>query len=219
MSRVLAFWLALLLIFSGGMLLWMAKGNKQADVEPVRSTGPKLTAFELIDQTGVRVNSQDMLGKVWTGSFFFCSCPSTCYNQNMKIAELQSEFVPKGLTSFSITCDPSNDNPAALARYASRFNADSRVWKFLTPFDGDMNYIQRIGNDYFGVMVGPETHTDRVMVIDRQGKIRGSFSVLQPEQFKKLRELIAQLLAEKPEDATNEAAEPSGDPADESLAA
>lgn len=201
MSRVLGFWFALLLIFSGGMLIWMLqKQNRATDrTVPTASSnpipsGPKMTEFELIDQTGQRVNSKDLKGKVWTGSFFFCSCPSTCYNQNMKLAQIQSQFASQGLMSVSITCDPANDTPAALSNYASRFNADARTWKFVTPADADMAYIQRIGNDYFGVMVGEETHTDRVMVVDQTGKVRGSFSVLQPEQFKNLQDLVTELL-------------------------
>ena len=36
------------------------------------------------------------------------------------------------------------------------------------------------------------------MVVDRQGQVRGAFSVLKPEQFAKLRELVAELIAESP---------------------
>lgn len=213
MNRLLLFWIAAALVFAGVMILRSARSvpdtpvaeSEVAAVSTEATTkGPKLTEFELLDQTGQRVHTDSVKGRVWTGSFFFCSCPSTCYNQNMKIAELQAEYGPKGLVSMSITCDPANDNSAALARYASRFNADFRSWKFLTPIDGDVGYVQRIGNDFFNVMVGEETHTDRVMVVDRQGKVRGAFSVLKPEQFAKLRELVAELIAETPsEDQTD----------------
>nr|AGC72166.1 cytochrome oxidase biogenesis protein Sco1/SenC/PrrC, putative copper metallochaperone [uncultured bacterium A1Q1_fos_962] len=222
MSRVLGFWLALLLIFSGGMLIWMlqrqsnpSSGSVQVDAPLATSSGPKMTEFELIDQTGQRMNSKDLLGKVWTGSFFFCSCPSTCYNQNMKLAQIQSQFASQGLISVSITCDPANDTPAALSNYASRFNADSRTWRFATPPDADVNYVQRLGSDFFNVAVREETHTDRVMVIDRNGKIRGAFSVLQPKQFAKLQELVAELLADG-DGAVPDAATP-GDPANETI--
>ncbi len=223
MSRVLGFWFALLLIFSGGMLIWMLQKQNRANERTVPTassnaipSGPKMTEFELIDQTGQRVNSNDLKGKIWTGSFFFCSCPSTCYNQNLKLAEIQSRFASQGLMSVSITCDPANDTPAVLSNYASRFNADARTWKFVTPADADMNYIQRIGNDFFGVMVGEETHTDRVMVVDQTGKIRGSFSVLQPEQFKNLQDLVTELLENNAAGQAAAPATPAGDTSPES---
>ncbi len=46
----------------------------------------------------------------------------------------------------SISCDPRNDSPEVLSRYADRFPADPNRWLFLT---GDLNYIKRIGHDIF----------------------------------------------------------------------
>ena len=221
MNRLLLFWISAALILAGVMLLRTSGPDSRnptsapavvQDAARPESDLPKLTAFELLDQTGARVNSDAMKGKVWTGSFFFCSCPSTCYNQNMKIAELQAEFAPAGLVSLSITCDPDNDTTAALARYATRFNADFRSWKFLTPIDGDVNYVRRIGNDFFGVMVAEETHTDRVIVIDRNGEMRGAFSVLKPEQFAKLRETVRELINEPSSEGPSPTATPESHP-------
>ena len=114
---------------------------QEVDTEAVASARPKLTEFELLDQTGKRVNSHEFDGQVWAGSFFFAACPSTCYNQNIKLQQLHAKYADQGLRLVSITCDPGKDTPAALAGYASRFNADSSLWKFLTPADGDMQYI------------------------------------------------------------------------------
>ncbi len=205
MSRAIGFWLAVLLIFSGGVLAWFAKQQlreRSGAVEVVETppppefSGPKLTEFELVDQNGVPMNSHELDGHVWAGSFFFAKCPSTCYNQNIKLQQLNAQFADRGLKLVSITCDPANDSPAALAEYASRFNADAANWRFLTTRGDDIEYLQRIGNDFFQLMVGPETHSDRVVVFDREGQSRGAFSVLRPDQFLQCQKLLEELLSE-----------------------
>jgi cytochrome oxidase Cu insertion factor (SCO1/SenC/PrrC family) len=214
MNRALMFWLATLLVFGGGTLIWTL--TKAPDDAPLAgslrvvdegasslSARPKLTEFELIDQTGKRVNSQEFNGQVWAGSFFFAACPSTCYNQNIKLQQLHARYADQGLQLVSITCDPGNDTPAALAGYASRFNADATGWKFLTPADADMQYVSRIANDFFGVAVGPETHTDRVVLFDRSGKILGSYNVLNAQQYRQLDEQIERALSAMPNGATD----------------
>jgi cytochrome oxidase Cu insertion factor (SCO1/SenC/PrrC family) len=206
MNRTLLFWLATLFVLGGGMLIWtLLKTPDGHSPEAQAVVEQELTEFELIDQMGNRVNSRELAGHVWAGSFFFASCPSTCYNQNIKLQQLHARYADRGLRLVSITCDPGNDTPVSLAGYASRFNADPNLWKFLTPADGDMQYITRIANDFFGVAVGPETHTDRVVLFDRAGKILGAYSVLNAKQYRELDQQIEQALA-TPAEAVNEQA-------------
>jgi cytochrome oxidase Cu insertion factor (SCO1/SenC/PrrC family) len=211
MNRAIVFWLAVLLVFSGGMLIWafrqsqLTRGTADIEVQHedagvVEPAGPLLTEFELTDQLGKRFSSKSLQGEVWAGSFFFAACPSTCYQQNMKIAELQSKYADQGLKLVSITCDPGNDTPVALASYASRFNADPNVWKFLTVLDGDMLYLTRIGREMFQIMVSGQTHSDRVVLFDREGKMHGSYRVLLIDEKAALDKAVAELLqTPKPE--------------------
>jgi protein SCO1/2 len=210
------FWLATLLVFSGGMLFWRLSKTPDSDATVAQvvtvdegaavTNRPKLDSFELIDQTGKRFNSHEFDGQVWAGSFFFTACPSTCYNQNIKLQQLHARYAEQGLRLVSITCDPGNDTPVVLAGYASRFNADASKWKFLTPADGDMQYITQVANDYFQVAVGPNTHTDRVVLFDRRGQILGSYSVLQPDHYRELDAKIQSALSadDEPPSQANE---------------
>jgi protein SCO1/2 len=226
MNRVLLFWIATLLVFAGGMVLWTIVKHRDAtgvtgsarvadnDVGKLPKSD-KLTEFELVDQSGRRLNSHELDGHVWAGSFFFAACPSTCYNQNIKLQQLHAKYAEQGLRLVSITCDPSRDTPAALARYANRFDADPALWQFLTPAVADMEYIRRIANDFFEVAVGPETHTDRVVLFDRQGKMVGAYSVLNVQQFRELDQQIAQALAASaPETTVSAAADSNAVPAE-----
>jgi cytochrome oxidase Cu insertion factor (SCO1/SenC/PrrC family) len=214
MNRVLMFWIATLLVFAGGMLVWTvmrtspgAGAVSVVDEDAQVVSYPTLTEFEFLDQTGKRLNSHELDGEVWAGSFFFAACPSTCYNQNIKLQQLHAKYAEKGLHLVSITCDPGNDTPAALASYAARFNADPKFWKFLTPADADSEYIRRVANDFFGVAVGPATHTDRVVLFDRRGNKLGAYSVLKPEQYRNLDKAIEKTLAVTQPEATDESAQ------------
>ncbi len=68
---------------------------------------------------------------------------------------------------------------------------------------GDLNYIRRIGTDIFQVAVEEETHSDRVIVFDRSGTVRGAFRSTKPEEYQQLTQLIEQLLSETSDDPTD----------------
>jgi cytochrome oxidase Cu insertion factor (SCO1/SenC/PrrC family) len=123
--------------------------------------------------------------------------------QNSMVAMLQVDYRNAGVHFVSITCDPATDTPARLAKYGQAFGADPQRWHFLT---GDFGYIQRIGL-MFETVVKKETHSDRLFVVDRQGKNQGGFRSTLPEQFAELKNLVDQLLSLPVE-------EPVGDPAD-----
>lgn len=195
MNRALAFWLAVLLCFCGGMMIFSVSRSRHATnvgqhaASPVAPLSrPKMESFELLDQTGARFNSTSMKGKVWLGSFFFTACPAKCYQQNMKIQQLYAKYVNDGLHAVSISCDPDNDTAVVLAGYAARFNANPNTWKFLTSPSSDRKYLQQVGNEYMGISVDATTvtHSDRVVLFDQDGKIRGSYQVLVPRDFKAL---------------------------------
>jgi cytochrome oxidase Cu insertion factor (SCO1/SenC/PrrC family) len=125
-------------------------------------------------------------------SFFFAGCPGTCRQLNFSLAGI-AEHVPADVRLVSITCDPENDTPETLARYAELFSADPQRWKFLT---GPMKDLERISRDNFQVGLEKQKHTERAFVVDRQGHLRGRFSVLDPDQADKLTSLVKRLEAE-----------------------
>ena len=98
----------------------------------------------------------------------------------------------------SLTCDPVNDTPDVLRRYADRFSADPARWKFLT---GDMPTIVRTGTGAFKLPVEVGVHSERGVVFDRQGRLRGGYHLLQQDTVEKLKKLIREVLAETTEAA------------------
>jgi len=93
----------------------------------------------------------------------------------------------------SLTCDPENDTPEVLRRYADRFEADPARWKFLT---GDLAKIKEVGMGTFKLPVELGVHSERGVVFDRAGRLRGGYHLLEPDRVKLLVKLIREVLAE-----------------------
>ena len=157
-------------------------------------SGPRLTDYRLTDQNGQTFDSRTLDGRVTLTSFFFTSCPAICLRMNRALAGLQQPISSTDVRWVSITCDPQTDKPAVLRQYAEQLDADQDRWTFLT---GDLGYIERIAIDLFGINdVTKSTHSDRVVVTDRAGKVRGRFQVTEPAELKKLTQLVEHLASE-----------------------
>ena len=158
--------------------------------------------FTLTDQNGAEFSSEGLAGKVWLGAIFFANCPGPCFRENQAIAEILRGVDDPDFMVVSLTCDPTNDTPDVLRRYADRFDADQARWKLLT---GNLDEIVRVGTKRFLLHVELGVHAEKGVVFDREGKLRGGYSLTDPDRAKLLQALIREVLAEKP--ATNEGGE------------
>jgi protein SCO1/2 len=192
-------WLVLMVgcgLFFGWTMI-RARPPADHNVEPLQlsqkdfANWPPIADFELTDQRGEAFDSASLRGKVWVGSFFFTNCPAICWRLNQALAGLQASL-PGDATFVSITCDPENDTPDALDRYAKHFGADPERWVFLT---GEMDALGNVAKQ-FHVSHGKKVHSDRVFAVDRSGQVRGMFSLTEPGQAERLKKLLAELEAE-----------------------
>jgi len=147
------------------------------------------------DQNGQSFDWDSLAGHVWIGSFFYTSCPTICWRQNLALAAVQRETAGSDIRLVSITCDPAQDTPAVLKTYAERLEADPARWTFLT---GKLADIIRLGTDRFGVSVEQGTHSDRAVVFDADGKNRGSFRTTVPEDVARMQKLLSNLTSPAP---------------------
>lgn len=157
---------------------------------------PKLSdmPFMLRDQTGAEFSSSALEGRVWMGAIFFANCPGPCFRENQAIADILRRIDDPDFLVVSLTCDPENDTPEVLATYAARFEADPDRWKFLT---GDLKLIERVGQKVFRLPVELGVHSERGVVFDRRGRLRGGYHLLQPDRVELLEKLIRDVLAEQ----------------------
>ena len=172
-----------------------------SDVDPSQVENPDpshppddqtwLSRFELIERSGQTVKSEDLLGQPYVVSFFFSTCPSICVQQNQKLKELQDAFAGRAVKFVAISVDPETDTPQQLREYATRFGADKDQWLFMT---GDLTYIRRIGAEIFQQPVNKKFHTERFVLVDREGAIEGFYNWPEKKQFAKLQETIREML-------------------------
>ena len=96
----------------------------------------------------------------------------------------------------SITITPEDEQPAVLREYAERFQ-DLEKWLFLT---GARAEITKLANDGFWLSAGspvPVTHSEKFVLVDREGKVRGLCDGNKAESVPQLVEAIDGLIRTK----------------------
>lgn len=175
--------------------------------------GAQAGEFVLTDQAGDAFDSRSLAGKVWVGSVFFANCPGPCFRENQALADMLREIDSPDLVVVSLTCDPENDTPEVLRRYADRFDADLTRWKFLT---GDMATIKTVANETLRLPAEVGVHSERGVVFDRKGRLRGGYHLLQADRVDLLKKLVREVLDE-PADAAFPASPSSDTPSAPSI--
>lgn len=179
-----------------------------ANSKPEGSEEGILKRYTLLDQHDQPFKSESLQGKVHVVSFFFSSCPSTCALQNQQVANLQREFGDEGVEFVSITCDPAKDTPAVLREYASKLNAKPGWWFLTSP---DLLYLRRIAGEIYTIMLEKQTHSSRLLLVDRNGEIRDTCHYNEPEPMKKFKAEIAVCLEEPVGKPATEASDPASE--------
>jgi protein SCO1/2 len=168
---------------------------RRAPEIPVLGTVP---AFTLTAQDGAAFDSSALAGKVWVVDFIFTNCTGPCPRMTAQMRRVQKAYPGNGdLKLLSITVDPARDTPQQLAEYATNFHADHGQWSFLT---GPVPAIHHLSRNVFmlGDVDGKNfDHSTRFMLVDRQGRIRGSYLTAESESIPRLMVDIGRLLEER----------------------
>jgi len=152
----------------------------------------RISSFELINQDGDTLRSEQLAGKIYVADFFFTSCPGICPKMTKNMALLQEAFLEDPsivLLSHSVT--PARDSIPVLREYAMEKGVISQKWHLLT---GDRQDIYSLGrNDYFieedlGVEkdVDDFLHTENFVLIDANRHIRGIYNGLNKTDVQQL---------------------------------
>ncbi|SFT65406.1 protein SCO1/2 [Algoriphagus locisalis] len=137
--------------------------------------------FSFTNQEGKTVGRSDMEGMITIVDFFFTSCPSICPKMSAEMERVNDMFRDEDkVRIMSISIDPTYDTPEILKEYASEHNAVAGKWDFLTGGVQETYDLAKCGFiiptvDGMGV---PDdfVHSDKFMLIDEQGRIRGYYS-------------------------------------------
>lgn len=151
--------------------------------------------FTLTDSTGSEFRGSQLAGKIWVADLFLTSCQGACpvMTKNMKI--LHDRYATDDRVKFvSISTDPDTDTPEILTKYINDHGIDAERWHFLT---GPVEEIHRMASEE-GFKVGvPETpmgHSQRFVLIDAEGHIRGYYDGMDEADAHRLGEDIDRLL-------------------------
>jgi protein SCO1/2 len=137
----------------------------------------KVPDFAFVNQNGDTITNKDLIGKVYIVDFFFTTCPTICTPMSRNLSQISKKLNSNDdYMAVSISIDPDNDTPEVLKEYASRYDAQSTNWQFLTGEKQEIYKLAREGfNSYVGESDNPAIrfeHSGNFALVDRDGYIR-----------------------------------------------
>ena len=152
--------------------------------------------FEFTDSNGQIITREDMKGKVWVADFIFTTCTMACPIMTGNMNIIHKTFKDNNnVRIISISVYPEYDTPAILKEYASRYNANTDRWHFLTGPEESVKKIIKNGfkiGDYEDIIF----HSEKFALVDINGNIRGYYSGMKTEDMSLLQKDIKRLLTE-----------------------
>lgn len=171
----------------------------------------QLPAFILTERSGEPYGLEQLLGHAWIANFVYSRCPGPCPMMTAQMASLQRDLAghPRWtdlrLVSFSV--DPERDTPERLREYARLAKADPERWLFFT---GEREKLWALTREGFKLAVAanegpaaatqPVVHSQKFVLVDPRGRIRGYYDGLDPESRQRLGDDLERVLAEFPHD-------------------
>jgi protein SCO1/2 len=156
--------------------------------------------FQFTDQTGAPFGSENLKGKIWVSNFIFTRCKGPCPLISTRMADLNSKLnkIRDGVELVSFTVDPEYDTPAVLANYGELLGANPVNWKFLTGPTTAINdfVVKGLLQPLSKEPDGTPAHSQRFVLVDGEGWIRGFQNGDDPEVVQKLMVDIGELLRE-----------------------
>lgn len=125
------------------------------------------TNTELVDQHGKthRFYEDLIRGRKVLINFAFTSCKGACSPITKHLSEVQDKLgdrVGKDITMITLSVDPTNDSPQALAKFAKKFGA-RRGWYFLT---GSRENLSLVLKKLGGYVDNPDAHNTTLLIGD-----------------------------------------------------
>lgn len=168
-----------------------------------RSPLPRAPEFRVVERSGRPLARRDLLGEVWIADFVFARCPTACPAMNGAMFELRRR-VPE-LKVVTFTVDPDHDTPGYLAKWVGDMGLAQEGWSWGSGVSEAES--QRIAEGFLQAAGREGTkivHSERFVLVDRYGRIRGVFPVLDPTTFirrpdalPRIETAVRELLAER----------------------
>lgn len=198
-------WTVAALVFAGVLALLISTRAKRRhfnvralpDAPFALADFNRLASFSLVDQEGREFTRNNLFGRVWIVDLVFTRCAGQCPLMQSRVARLLSEISDNRIGALSISVDPAHDTPEALRAYAQRLKADTSRWTFVTGSAPTINALAKEGLRLSGDSAEPAAHSTRLVLLDREARVRGYYDSEDDGALERLRRDIAAVLAEK----------------------
>lgn len=143
--------------------------------------------YNLVDQDSSKIAfPEDFSGKVMLVGYVYTHCPDICPMITYNMRDVQKELGQhEDFMLVSVSFDPTRDTPTVLSNYANSYSINQNNWRLLT---GDKDEVDSLLEELEIATVKTPTrftedntpiyfidHTDRVSLIDREGRVRNSY--------------------------------------------
>lgn len=183
----------ILLLAAAALLLVLFAPNRRATELPVIGQVPD---FALTDQQGRPFVASALEGRPWIVAFLYTTCPGPCPLLLARAKGVQSRLGDgSDVGMLVVSVDPANDTPAVLAEYSQAHGLDPDAWTLVT---GEVEDIVSLVREGFLLAIGPAAemladgtspeelreiiatqgpvvHSTRLVLVDRQRRIRGTY--------------------------------------------
>lgn len=157
----------------------------------------KYYPFVFTDQEGELFTDDSIEGQVHVAFYFFTHCPNICPKVVSQVKRFRNAH-PK-VPILAYTCDPERDNVDRLKWYHTKHAPDDKNWHFLTGEEDDLNLhgvdSYMLANREDVMAPGGFLHSEKIVLVDRRGHIRGAFDGTNTSEVNSLIEATTKLLA------------------------
>ncbi|HRO43196.1 MAG TPA: SCO family protein [Flavipsychrobacter sp.] len=165
----------------------------------------RVRQFSFTDQDGRTITNKDVEGKTYVVEYFFTTCKGICPKMNENMSTVYQAFRGnENVVILSHTVDPKKDTVQAMKAYSLKYDADPKQWLFLT---GDKKELYDMARYSYLVTAVDDTaqvdiqsdfiHTDRFVLVDKTGHIRGQYEGTDKASVNQLIGDIKELLKEE----------------------
>lgn len=166
-----------------------------ADLTPrwARSSSHRIGDFSLVTQDGVAITRNDVMGKIHVASFIYTRCAGICPAMVTQLSKVQKMIDGRDAVLVSYSVTPQDDTPEMLAAFGKLRGIDPGRWKLVT---GDPEQIYALARtSYFAddgrldagkAATEQFLHTEKALLVDRDGRLRGVYNATLPNDIEKL---------------------------------
>ena len=154
--------------------------------------------FSCTNQFGKQITQKDIEGKIHVANFFFTACGSICPRMMDNLKAAYGAFKTDTAIAFlSYSVTPWRDSVAILKKYAANNDINLANWYLLTGNKATIYKLARtayFAEEDFGFSKDSSQflHTEHILLIDKQKKIRGIYNgTMQLETAQLAKDIIA----------------------------